>query len=417
MLEHRPVVIDRTGADIHDEARRIRAHGPVAPVELPGGVRAWSITGHAAARLALSDHRFSKDPRRHWTAYVDGRIGDDFPLIGWVLMDNLTTTHGADHTRLRRLTAKAFTPRRVAAMRPGIERLVAELLDELAAVPPGRPVDLKAAFAHPLPSRVICDLFGIPPEARARMLRGGETNVDTTLTPEESAANVEQWHREMYEFVESRRRTPGDDLTTDLIAAKEDGSQLSDSELVGTLHLLLATGTEPVMNLITNAVAALLTHPEQLALVRSGEVDLREAVEETLRVQAPVAHLPFRFTTEEVVLGGVTIPRGEPVLINFAGIGRDPALHGADADRFDVARKDKEHLSFGHGIYRCIGAPLAWLETEIALTALFDRFPRLTLAVDEGELEPQATFIMNGRLTLPVLTEPAVVGSPSDVTV
>jgi cytochrome P450 len=403
------VVLDPAGTDIHAEAARIRANGPVSQVEIPGGVLAWSVTGYAAARQALADQRFSKDPRKHWTAYLDGRIGADFPLIGWVLMDNLTTTYGADHTRLRKLTANAFTPRRVEAMRSSIEKVAATLLDELEATAvAGAAIDLKARYAHPLPAQVICDLFGVPVASRAEMLRGGEVNVDTTTTPEEAAANVERWHQQMHEFVEAKRRSPADDLTSDLVAAQaEDGSRLSDSELVGTLHLLLATGTEPVQNLVVNAVHALLTHPEQRALLGTGAASWRDVIEETLRVEAPVAHLPFRFTTEDVEIGGVTIPKGDPVLIGFAGIGRDPDLHGADADRFDLTRASKEHLSFGHGIYRCIGMPLALLEAEIALSALFDRFGELALAVPPDAVEPQVTFIMNGRRALPVRLTPA----------
>ncbi|MFG2914315.1 cytochrome P450 [Kitasatospora sp. NPDC048298] len=402
-----PVVIDRTGRDIHAEAARIRANGPVTRIELPGGVLAWSIADHETARQALSDHRLSKDPRQHWTDFAEGRIGEDFPLIGWVLMDNLTTRYGADHTRLRRLTAGAFTPRRVEAMRAEVQKAVDELLDELGQCEPGEVLDLKARFARPMPARVICDLFGVPAEDRAQILRGGEANIDTSLTPEEAAANVEQWHREMLEFVDSKRRDPGDDLTSDLVQVQEeDGSRLNDSELVGTLHLLLATGTEPVMNLLANATRALLTHPEQLALLRSGAVTWEDVIEETLRVEAPVAHLPFRFAVEDIALGGVVIAKGDPVLINFAAVGRDGAMHGDSADAFDAGRPDKEHLSFGHGVYRCIGMPLARMEAEIALSALFSRFPDLELAVPAGELEPQVTFIMNGVQTLPVRLTP-----------
>lgn len=411
-----PVVIDPAGTDIYAEATRIREQGPVGRIVLPGGVLGWSVTGYEAAKQVLSDPRFSKDPRKHWTAYVNGEIGEDFPLIGWVLMENLTTMHGKDHTRLRRLTAGAFTPRRVEAMRRKIEKIAEDLIDGFASAQPGEAVDLKAHYAHPLPAQVICDLFGVPAESRAVVLRGGQVNVDTTITPEEAAANVEQWHREMLEFVETKRRNPGDDLTTDLIAARDEGSQLSDTELVGTLHLLLATGTEPVMNLITNAVWMLLTHPDQRELVRSGRVSWQDVIEETLRAQAPVAHLPFRFATEDIEVGGVTIPKGEPVLVHFAAAGRDPDLHGETADRFDVTRANKEHVSFGHGVYRCIGSSLALLEAEIALSTLFRRFPDLTLAVPPEAIEPQITFIMNGRRSLPVhLTAriPVEAGAPS----
>ncbi|TDD33903.1 cytochrome P450 [Actinomadura sp. KC06] len=402
-----PVVIDPTGADIHGEAARIRARGPVARIELPGGVTAWSITGYDEARQALSDSRFSKDPRKHWTAFVRGEIGMDFPLIGWILMENLTTMHGADHSRLRRLTAGAFTPRRVEKMRESIEKVTAELLDDIDTTPPGQAIDLKARFAHPLPSAVICDLFGIPVERRAEMLHGGEVNVNTTITPEESAANVEKWHQTILDFVDGKRRAMGDDLTSALIAAQdEDGSKLTDNELAGTIHLMLATGTEPVMNLIANAVCALLAHPEQRRLVQSGGVSWQQVIEETLRAEAPVAHLPFRFAVEDIELGGVTIAEGDPVLIGFAGVGRDPAVHGDTAAEFDCTRPDTSHLSFGHGIYRCIGKPLALLEAEIALSSLFRRFPDLTLAVSRAEIKPQETFIMNGVGSLPVLPKP-----------
>ena len=398
-----PVVLDPAGTDIHAEGARIRAQGPVTRIELPGGVQAWSITGYEAAKQALADHRFSKDPRRHWLAYLNGEIGEDFPLIGWVMMDNLTTAYGSDHTRLRRLTSKAFTPRRVEALRPSIEQVTRDLLDELETVPAGEVVDLKARFVKPLPARVICDLFGVPAESRADVLRGGEANIDTTLTPEQAAANVAQWHQEMHEFVDSKRRTPGDDMTTDLIAAQEeDGSRLTDSEMVGTLHLMLAAGAEPPMNLVANAVLELLSHPDQLRMVLSGQVSWSDVIEETLRVQAPVAHLPFRFAIEDIEIGGVTIGKGEPVLMNFAAMGRDPAVHGETHDQFDVARANKEHLSFGHSIYRCIGAPLAINEAAIALPALFERFPDLTLAVRPEQTEPQGGFIMNGRRALPV---------------
>ncbi|GHJ44222.1 cytochrome P450 [Catellatospora sp. TT07R-123] len=398
-----PHIIDRTGSDVHAEAAQIRANGPVSQIELPGGVLAWSIVGYEEAVQALADARFSKDPRQHWTAFRDGRIGQDFPLIGWALMDNMTTAYGADHSRLRRLTAKAFTTRRVEAMRPRVRAIIDGLLEELAAVEPGEVIDFKARYAHPFPSRVICELFGVPEERRAAMLRGGELNVDTTLTPEEVAANIEQWHTLMHQFVADKRREPGDDLTSDLLAAQEeDGSRLTDSELVGTLFLLLATGTEPVMNQLTNSVHVLLSHPEELARLRSGEITWSQVIEETLRMEAPVAHLPFRFPIEDVEVGGVVIPKGDPVLIGFAGIGRDPVKHGPTASEFDPTRSDKSHLSFGYGIYRCIGMPLAMLELELALPALFERFPGLELAVKSEEVEPQGTFIMNGRKELPV---------------
>ncbi|WP_067815073.1 cytochrome P450 family protein [Actinomadura kijaniata] len=396
-----PVTLDRTGTDIHAENARLRSQGPVARVELPGGVPGWTVIGHDLARRVLSDPRFTKDPR-NWPAYVNGEIPPDWPMITWVVMDNMTTHDGPDHARLRRLISRAFTARRVAATRPLIERITTGLLDDLAAVPPGEVVDLKARFAYPLPASVVCDLFGVPPESRAEALRGGEVNTTTAITPEEAAANVEQWQRALGALVEAKRREPGDDLTSVLVDAAEDGTRLTDEELVGTLFLMLGAGSETVMNLLCHAVVDLLSHPDQLDLVLTGKVDWEQVVEESLRGQSPIAHLPFRFTTEDVEVGGVTIPRGDPVLIGFAGIGRDPALHGEEAALFDITRADKTHLSFGHGVHFCLGAPLARLEAAIALPALFDRFPGIRLAAGRDRLAPQPTFIMNGPAAVPV---------------
>jgi len=403
---HDSIVLDPTGRNVRAEGARLRAQGPIAQVELPGGVRAWSVVGYDMVRHVLADPRFAKNAHEHWSAFVNGEIGDDFPLIGWVLMDNMTTNDGAAHDRLRQLTAKAFTLRRSEAMRPQVVRITNELLTDLATAGPGEVVDLKDKFAYPLPTKVICELFGVPEDRRRAVMRGGEVNVDTTLTHEEAIANVEEWHQAMYDLVEFKKRQPDDDLLSKLIdVQEEDGSRLSDSELAGTLHLMLGAGSETTTNLISRAVVALLTHPDQLEMARSGEVSWSEVVEEALRMESPVAQLPFRFTTEEVHLAGVTIPKGDPVLMGFLAAGRDFSRYGPDAERFDITRADKRHLSFGHGVHHCLGAPLARIEATVALPALFERFPDISLAVPPDEIEPAPTFLLNGVDTLPVLLE------------
>ena len=396
-----PVPLDLTGADIHAEATRLRARGPVTAVLLPGDVRAWSVTGYAAARAVLADPRVSKDPRKHWPAFANGEIGRDWPLIDW-LSDNLTTTHGADHSRLRKLVAKAFTLRRVAEMRPRIERITDALLAGLAATPRGAVVDLKAGYCTPLPGQVICELFGVPEEDREAVLRGGEANTDTRLSAEEARRNIEQWQRAIGTLVETKRRAPGDDLTSALVGPQEDGSALTDSELLGTLNLILSAGSGTVTTLLCNVVVALLSHPDQYELVRTGARSWREVVDEVLRVQSPIAQLPFRFATEDIEVDGVVVPRGEPILIGYAGIGRDPDRHGEDAGRFDVTRADKEHLSFGHGAHFCIGASLARIELRIALATLFRRIPTLRLAVAPEDLEFRPGSVTGGLISVPV---------------
>ncbi|MEV7027279.1 cytochrome P450, partial [Kitasatospora sp. NPDC093558] len=273
---------------------------------------------------------------------------------------------------------------------------------------PGEDVDLKDRYAYPLPTKVICELFGVPEHMRRDVMRGGEVNTETTINHEEAVANVESWHNAMYELIEMKRKEPDDDLLSMLIEAQDNGSRLNQSELAGTLHLMLGAGSETTTNLLSKAVVALLTHPEQFALVRDGKVPWRDVIEETLRVESPIAQLPFRFTTEEVEIAGVRIPKGDPVLIGFAASGRDRGRHGEDADRFDITRPDKEHLSFGYGVHHCLGAPLARMEAAIGLPALFERFPDLALAVPAEEVQPQGTFLLNGTATLPIRLTPAV---------
>jgi cytochrome P450 len=397
-----PYVLDPTGADTHGETKRLREQGPIARIELPGGVLAWTVHGYDEGKQIMNDERFSKNPRRSWPDYINGQISPGWPLITWAVMDNMATHDGADHARLKRLLLKAFTTGRVERLMPRIEKLVTELLDGMEAAPED-PVDLRAMFCQELPTRLMCDLFGVPEESRADVLMGGHKNVDTRMTEDVAEANVEQWEGAIADLVAYKHDHPGDDLTSALIAAKEeDGSRMSDSEMIGTLHLLLGAGSETLVNGLGHASLAVLTDPELREQVRSGRISWDSIFEETLRVESPVAHLPFRFATEDIEVGGVMIHKGDVLLMDFAGIGRDPAMHGDSADTFDATRPDKTHLSFGYGVHYCLGARLAKQAALIGLPALFNRFPDMELAVDRSELEPQGSFVVNGHRNLPV---------------
>ncbi|MDT9696513.1 cytochrome P450 [Streptomyces sp. P17] len=406
----RPLVIDPTGRDIHGEAARIRERGPVTLVELSDGVQAWAVSSPDLLRRLLTDPRVSKDPRQHWPRWINGEIAPEWPLFTWVAVQNMFTAYGGDHKRLRALVSKAFTARRTEALRPRIEEITAALLDRIEeAGRRGQVVDLREEFCYPLPIRVISELFGLPEEQGAELRAVVDGVFHTSATPEEVTDNYLRLYAALGELVALKRRSPGDDLASALIAARDDGdTPLSEQELLDTLVLMVSAGHETTVNLIDNAIHLLLTHPDQLAHVHSGRVSWEDVVEEALRVEAPVASLPLRYAVEDLKMSefggpdGMVIGKGEAILAAYAAAGRHPGKYGENADRFDVTRADKEHLAFGHGVHFCLGAPLGRLEARIALRALFDRFPGLRLAVPQAELEPVDSFISNGHRSLPV---------------
>jgi cytochrome P450 len=401
-----PVALDPTGRDIHAEADGLRAQGPAVQVELPGGVVVWSVNSYSVIKKLLTDPQVTKSARNHWPAFINGEIPPNWEMISWVAMDNMVTSYGKDHVRLRKLVGKAFTPRRTEAIRPRIVELTNELLDALGAAAPGEVVDLRARFAYPLPARLVADLIGMSEQARAKTASVIDMMVDTTVTPSQAQAVLQGWRDAMADLIADKRANPGEDITSDLIAAQdEDGSRLSEAELTDTIFAILGAGSETTINFFDNAITELLTHPDQLKLVIGGGASWDDVIDETLRVESPLAHLPLRYAVEDIELDGVTIPKGDPILVNYSAVGRDPELHGDSASEFDITRADKEHLSWGYGPHFCLGAGVARMVARIGLSSLFERFPNLGLAVSEDELRPLPTFIMNGHRSLPILLD------------
>ncbi|RPF20021.1 cytochrome P450 family protein [Myceligenerans xiligouense] len=400
-----PYTLDPVGSDLHGESAKLREQGPTQ-VRLPGGVVVWSLNSHAAIQQVLTDRRVTKSARNHWAEFRDGKIPPDWELISWIAMDNMVTSFGSDHRRLRRLVASAFTTRRTESMRPRIGELVTELIDGLATTPPGAVVDLRETFAYPLPARLVADMIGMSEEARAATSKVIDMMVDTTVTPEQAAGVLQGWRGAMTDLIEEKRRNPAADITSDLLASRdEDGSRLTELELMDTVFAILGAGSETTINFFDNAISALLSHPDQLAAVQAGEVTWADVIDETLRVESPLAHLPLRYAVEDIEVEGVTIRQGEALLVNYSAVGRDPALNGETACEFDVRRENKEHLSFGHGPHYCLGAGIARAVATEGLSRLFGRFPQMRLATDEP-LQPLPTFIMNGHRKLPVILEP-----------
>ncbi|MFG2606016.1 cytochrome P450 [Streptomyces sp. NPDC048514] len=376
--------------DPHPVYARLREQGPVHRVRFatPGGVwETWLVVGYEEARAALADHRLAKD-----SAKV-GVVPLDEQLIGKYLL----VADQPQHTRLRSLVARAFTMRRVERLRPRIQRITDELLDEM--LPHGR-ADLIDSLAYPLPLTVICELLGVPEMDRTEF-RKISTEVVAPTDPDSEQAAVVRLAEYLTGLIEDKRSAgPTDDLLSDLIrTTAEDGDRLSAQELRGMAYLLLIAGHETTVNLIGNGVLALLAHPGQLAALRADMSLMDGAIEEMLRYEGPVENATYRYAAEDLEIAGTAIGRGEDVLVGLSAAQRDGARYAAP-DRFDIRRDGRGHLAFGHGIHYCLGAPLARLEGRVAIGTLLERAPGLALDGEPGEWLPG--LLMRGVRNLPV---------------
>ncbi|WP_409238504.1 cytochrome P450 family protein [Streptomyces sp. PA5.6] len=383
--------------DPHSVYAELRTLGPVHRVRLPPPEDmddTYLVVGYEEGRTALRDPRFAK------SAAAAGFAFHEEELIG----THLLIADPPQHTRLRALITREFTARRVEAMRPRIQRITDDLLDEMLVHGESattRRADLFEALAFHLPITVICELLGVPDIDRATFRRLSNGVVASPDQEAERAA-FEELAAFLAELVEEKRRSGGgEDLLSALIRTTDDegGDRLSTSELRGMAFLLLIAGHETTVNLIGNAVHALFTHPDQLAALRADMTLLDGAIEEALRYEGPLESATYRFATEPTELGGVVIPRGAIVRIGLAAANRDPARFSGP-DRFDIRRAPQGHMAFGHGLHHCLGAPLARVEAQIALGSLLERCPGLAPDGPPGEWLPGT--LIRGMRRLPV---------------
>ncbi len=366
----------------------------------------WILSRYADGAAVLRDHRFSPNPVHLREGAVQG--AEDHPVrqVGTSLMMFLDPP---DHTRLRSLVSKAFTPRMVERMRERVQALVDDLLDE--ALPAGE-MDIVGDLAYPLPVAVICDLLGVPAFDRdlfrqlssdaSRLLDGGALD---KASQERGMVAGMQLFQYFTDLVEKRRPDPKDDLLSAMIAAEEAGDRLSHAELITTATLLFVAGHETTSNLIGNAMLALLRHPGELKRLQDDPTLIRSAVEEFLRYDSPVQYIA-RITTEDVEVGGVPIAKGEQLICVVGGMNRDPGQF-PDPDRLDVGRPEKanRHLSFSAGPHFCLGASLARLEAQVAIGTLLSRSGDIELLTTEPKVRDH--FVLRGVHELRVRVSPA----------
>jgi cytochrome P450 len=382
-------------ADPYPMYHRLRAEDPVHHSSLGF----WVLTRYPDVMAMLRDPRLTKEPI---AAFVAARFGMAVPPPGLGL--SMLDRDPPDHTRLRGLVSKAFTPRALESLRPHIQQIVDDLLAH--AVGKGE-MDLVEEFAYPLPVRVICEMLGVPVKDHERFKAWGldiARGLDAIMLPPDSEVGQRSisGRRALADYfrglIAERRAAPRDDMLSALIAAEEAGDKLNEEELLATCILLLVAGHETTVNLIGNGTLALLRHPDQLRKLRENPGLIGTAVEELLRFDGPVQRTA-RIPSEDITIGGQTIGKGEMVMPFLGAADRDPTQF-PDPDRLDITRADNRHIAFGMGIHFCLGAPLARMEGQIAINTLLARLPKLALATDRPQFRQSLT--LRGLQALPV---------------
>ena len=369
---------------------RLRAQEPVCPTRLLGQP-SWLVTRYADVFAVLKDERLLKDwlPVTRWLHRFGGAI-----------TRHMLNQDGPDHIRLRTLVHKAFTPHLIEQLRSRIQSVCDDLLDQMES--DGR-MELMSEYALPLPLTVIGELLGIPAEVRDRL----HSLSRSTFSAANMLGVVRSWpdqrlliHR-IRKLVAKRRSDPRDDLITALVQAEEAGDKLTEQELVGTIALLLIAGYETTVNLIGSGALAMIQHPEQRSLLEKDPTLAPTAVEELLRYTSPLDMASQRFAREDLTINSVKISQGDLVVAVLGSANHDETQF-SEPERFDITRQPNKHLAFGQGAHFCIGAPLARLEGQIALTTLFRRFPGLRLSQAPESLRWRKSLIIRGLEELPV---------------
>lgn len=385
----------------HETFAQMRSENPVFQQPgLDGKTPIWFVTGYAEVeQVLLDDRHFVRDPASispEFAAKYGGGGG-----LEALFNNHMLNRDGEAHRRLRSLVSKAFTPKMIQSLRPRIEQIAAELLDRAAAK---GEMELIADYAFPLPITVIAELLGIPLDNQDNFRIWSNAIMRPAFTPEaqqETLGMMQQFGQYMQQLVAERRLSPGQDLLSGLIHVQAEGDRLSEEELFSMLFLLIVAGHETTVSLIGNATLALIQNPEAKSALQADPGVVATAIEELLRYDSPVERSLTRFVAADVTLGGQQLKQGE-LLIAIIGSANRDAARFADPDSLDIHRRPNPHLAFGKGAHYCLGAPLARLEGEIAIRALFQRFPDLRLDIDPADLTWRDTPLFRALTRLPV---------------